>query len=263
MSNEEWNDEMPEEEDPSDVESSEDAPEPEEPESAPEAAGEPEIDDETYGAAAPSDGGASSAGIWVIIVLVIVALIGLGYYQINRAAMERAREEAQERQQIREAQVAAAIRGVPEAESALERGDVDLMILELQQMDEKLQIIATAANQAGDADAARDINAMRSAVSEAIKELEPEYEEIQRRREQLLETAATRLQDIRARLADVDPAAPADPADVDPVDEPVVEEDPEPVEEPVVDDDEPAEVDEPEDEEEPAEEPTPETDEAD
>lgn len=237
MSNEERNDEMSEEET-SDVEEPEAPEEPEE-----DIAEEPEADEDEYAYAAevPSDGGGSSAGIWVIIVLVIAALIGLGYYQINRAALERVAEERQERQEIRANQLAAAVRGIPEAQEALERGDIDSMIASLKQVDDMLQIIATAASHAGDTGDAQRITEMRAVVTKTIKDLEPAYLELQRQRDELQKTARTRLEEILQKLAhEADPALEPE-VDLPPVDEEMVEE--------AVDEEEPVEDEPPVDEE--------------
>lgn len=238
MSNDERNDEMPDEES-----SYSDAPDKEVVEDLVESADEPESDDYSYGAEASSGGGGSSAGIWVIIVLVIAALVGLGYYQINRAALERAAEEAQERQQIRENQLRAAVRGLPEAQEALERGDIDSMIASLRQMDEMLQIIGSAANQAGDTEDAQRINDMRKMVNDAIRDLEPAYHELQRQRMELQEAAKERLSAISEQFGGAeavpDPAEMEMPAEDEAVEAPE-EEAPVDEEPPAVEDDDPA-----------------------
>ena len=74
-------------------------------------------------------------------------------------------------------------------------------------MDQKLQILAAAANSAGDVTEAQRISNMRAPVQEAIKSLDPIYAEIKQKREELaaLETelsatAESSLAAVRTRF---------------------------------------------------------------
>ncbi|MGI5816995.1 MAG: hypothetical protein ACOX9R_02740 [Armatimonadota bacterium] len=234
MSNEERNDEMVDEtSDAEDIEATDDIEDTE-------ATEEPY----SYTSSESRRSGGSSAGIWVIIILVIVALIGVGWYQWNQTQRQQAEQARVEREQTRERQMQTVVAGLPEAESALAAGNIDVMVDRLKEMDEKMAIIAAAANQAGDVEAAQRITAQRKTVQNAIEELAPVYEEIQAKRaelraleDKLKSTAQSSLESVRGTFGE----PPAEPGAEEPA-----------VEEPVAD--EPASEDEAAEAEEPAEE---------
>jgi|LSQX01.3.fsa_nt_gb hypothetical protein len=159
-----------------------------------------ETDDYSYDTNRSGSGGGSSAGIWVIIILVVIALIGLAWYQWDRSVAQKRAEEAAAREQIRETQLRGVAQDVPDAEAALERGDMDAMIDSLRQMDQKLQIIATAANQAGDSEAAQRISAQRAVVKGSIDDLAPLYDQLKAQQAELQQRAQERLQAIRGEF---------------------------------------------------------------
>lgn len=199
MSNEERNDEMVDES--SDVEEQEE---------------EYSYSDE------PRKPGGSSAGIWVIIILVIAALIGVAWYQWSQKQLRDQEEAEMRRQEIRENQLRAVSADFPEAQAALESGDIDAMVEKLKQMDEKLQIIAASANSAGDTADAERINKMRGPVQQAIKAVQPIYDQIKAKREELkaleqelADTAAASFEGVRAQFGQdgTDAGDEAEPAE--------------------------------------------------
>ncbi len=182
-----------------------------------------EQDEEYSYTDAPKVSGGGSAGIWVIIILVIVALIAVGAY--HWVGKEKAQREAelQQRQHVRQQQLALVAADLPEAQAALDSGDIDAMVEKLQQMDQKLQILASAANNAGDTDEAQRIASMRAPVQDAVKALQPIYEQIQAKRDEinaledeLSTTAASSLAAVRAQFGGGEPAiADEEPVDAD------------------------------------------------
>jgi len=185
----------------------------------------------------PKASGGGSAGIWVIIILVIVALIAVGAYHWIGKERAQQQQEMEQRAVVRQQQLALVAADLPEAQAALESGDIDAMVEKLQQMDQKLQILASAANSAGDTEEAQRISSMREPVKDAVKALEPIYAEIQAKRdeikaleEELSTTAAASLQAVQGQFGSADPMAteediiPDDPDADAAVDEPVVDE---------------------------------------
>jgi len=172
----------------------------------------------------PKVSGGGSAGIWVIIILVIVALIAVGaYHWIGKAKAEQ-QAQMEQRAVVRQQQLALVAADLPEAQAALDSGDIDAMVEKLQQMDQKLQILASAANSAGDTEEAQRISNMREPVKNAVKALQPIYEQIQAKRDEiealeaeLSTTAASSLQAVQDQFGSADPMAAEEdvaPADV-------------------------------------------------
>ena len=225
MSNEERNDEQ--------VDETSDAPEQEGQDATEEPGGSEDLDvsEDEYsysGKDATSGGGGkaggTSAGIWVIIVLVIAALIAVGWYQWSQTQRQAQVEAAQEREQIRERQLGIISGDVREAADALDTGDIDTMIDRLEAANEQLDIIARAANSAGDTEAAQRITAKRNTINQAIQSLQPVYAEIEAKRaeireleQKLMETARTSLQAVGSEF-DVQTPAP-EPAEPEVADE--------------------------------------------
>ncbi|MCD6360104.1 MAG: hypothetical protein J7M38_04505 [Armatimonadetes bacterium] len=137
-----------------------------------------EGDDTFDGEVEIPQGRGCSAGTWIIILLIIAALIYVGVWQFKKQAAEQAARDAAARQQVREAQLSDIGADLATVESRLQSGDVAGALQMLQQMDQKLEIMQTAANTSGDADAALALNSMRSVVQKAVKDIGDQYEQL-------------------------------------------------------------------------------------
>lgn len=182
--------------------------------------GDEEIEEieETAGEVEIPQGGGCSAGTWVIILLIIAALIYIGVWQVQKNAAETAEQEAALRQEVRDTQLADIASDITTVEAGLTQGDIAGSIGTLRQMDEKLGIVQTAANQSGDTDAAATMMAIRGAVATAVEDIEQEYASLQ-------EVANERMGAVRATMGVLAPApvAVTEPAE-EPADEPVGDE---------------------------------------
>ncbi|MGC9318203.1 MAG: hypothetical protein ACP5KN_09230 [Armatimonadota bacterium] len=206
--------------------------------------------------------GGSSAVIWVIIIVVIAALIVVGWFQWQGYLQKQAQEAREARERTRERQLREVAGDIPEAEAALDQGNVDEMLRTLRGIHEKLQIIRTSAAQAGDTEAAQRVKKMRDSVEGLINDIGPEYQKLQDQIEELRQRAKQEMQGVHKAFAGyrTAPAAGAGAETGAPGDEETAGTEPE---EPAAEGEEPAEaeagVEEPEAA---AEEPTEETPEA-
>lgn len=229
MSNEERNDEMVDEaSDAEDVEATEEEAE----------------EEYSYTSEEPPKTGGGSAGIWVIIVLVVVALIGVGWYQWQQDQEALKKQEA-DRQQAFQRQLSLISEDVTDADAALEAGDLDRMIESLEEAVEQLDIMAMSANSAGDSEAANQMLARKTKIQNAIDSLQPVYEKIEAKREELraleaelMETAQSSLASVRSEFGPGGTPDVAPPGDAieDPAMDPAMED-----EEPMGDDSDEAE----------------------
>ncbi len=165
---------------------------------------EPEVDAaEEYESAA--DAGTtrrgSSAGIWVIIILVVVAVAVVLWFQIQKKIEADALVQTEERVQVRNQQLRQVALDIPEAEAALAQGDIGSMLGALRRMDEKLQEIASGANQVGDTEEAQRVNAMRKPIQDAIEQVGAEQEELRARMRVLEDNAAATLSGLRSSFS--------------------------------------------------------------
>jgi predicted negative regulator of RcsB-dependent stress response len=141
----------------------------------------------------------------VIIILVVTALVGVGWYHWQIALEQQTAEAALQRQQLRERQLDMIADDIAEAEQFLEEGHPDRVTNTLQHMDEKLVMLATAANAAGDTGQAQEITSLHVAVTnalEAIEEAEGDDEKLQ--------VARVQLKDLRKALSRADTTPPSD-----------------------------------------------------
>lgn len=136
------------------------------------------------------------SSIAAIIILVIAALIGAGYYRWEQAQREQAQKAAGARQEIRARQLQTLADDLAEAQRWLDDGTPEMVLLILEHMEEKLVIIASAANQSGDTlDAAR-VTQIRQPVTDAIEAIESAEGE-----DEALAVARVQLEDIRKALS--------------------------------------------------------------
>lgn len=155
-------------------------------------------------------GGGCGAGTWIIILLIIAALVAVGFWQVQRQAAIQAEKDRQMREQAREQSLGQIAADVGTVESQIQQGDVAGALATLRQMDQKLEIIQTNANTSGDSDAALEINSMRSAVGAAVREIEAKYQALQ-------EAATQAVANVRGAFgarapASTPPAAEEQPA---------------------------------------------------
>jgi len=152
------------------------------------------------------EGGRGSLGTWLIIVLVLAAILSLGWYHWHLRQQQMATELAFERQVLREQQLRVVAGDLPEAARSLERAEPDAISTTLRQMDEKLQILASAANAAGDTMDAARIAKLREPIRDAIASVEAAEPGDAR-----IEAARTALEGLREAFApwggDAAPAA--------------------------------------------------------
>lgn len=153
------------------------------------------------------EGGSGSLGTWLVIVLVLGAILSLGWYHRHLRQQQIAAELAFERQALREQQLRVVAGDLGEAARSLQRAEPDAISTTLRQMDEKLQILASAANAAGDTMDAARIAKLREPVRGAIASIEAAEPGDTR-----MAAARTALDDLGEALApwggDVAPAAP-------------------------------------------------------
>jgi len=138
-----------------------------------------ESEDTYTGEVEVPSGGGCSAGTWIIILLIIAALVAVGVWQAKKRIADQAAQDAAEREEVRETQLAEIGNDLVTVETRIQQGDIAGAIDALEQMDTKLEIVQTAANTSGDSDAALGMNAPRSAIQSAVKQLRTKYEEMQ------------------------------------------------------------------------------------
>jgi len=140
---------------------------------------EDESEDVAAGEVEIPKGGGCSAGTWIIILLIIAALVGLGFWHVKNQARIQAEKDRKIREDAREQSLTQIAADVATVETLIQQGDVAGAIETLRQMDQKLEIIQTNANTSGDSDAALAINSMRQAVRTASEEIEAKYQALQ------------------------------------------------------------------------------------
>jgi len=165
---------------------------------------EPEVDaaeEYDYAADAGTTRRGSSAGIWVIIILVVAALAVLAWFQIQKKNEADALLRTEERTQVRNQQLRQVALDIPAAEAALAQGDIGSMLGALRRMDEKLEDVASGANQVGDTEEAQRVNAMRKPIQDAIEQVGAEQEELRARTRALEDSAAATLSGLRSSFS--------------------------------------------------------------
>ncbi len=151
--------------------------------------------------------GCTGLAVWVLIILVLMALIAAGGYQLIRGQQRLSELEAEQRAAVRQQQVAIVADDVDEAAKWLERRESEMVLSTLRQMDQKLQILALAANSAGDTAEAGRIASLRQPVMDAVAAMEAAAGD-----EQALQAASEYLPTIRDSFASTEPPAQPAPA---------------------------------------------------
>jgi predicted negative regulator of RcsB-dependent stress response len=153
-----------------------------------------------------NNGCGCSSGIAVIIILVVTALVAVGWYNWQQSLQQQAHQGAVERQQLRARQLAVVADDIAEAEQFLEEGHPDRVTNTLQHMDEKLVMLATAANAAGDTGQAQEITSLHVAVTDALEAIEEAEGD-----EEKLQVARVQLKDLRKALSRAVTNSPSTP----------------------------------------------------
>jgi hypothetical protein len=129
----------------------------------------------------------------------VAALIGVGWYQWQRSLEQQTAQAALERQQLRQRQLEMIADDIAEAEQFLEAGQPDRIVTTLRHMDEKLVLLATTANAAGDTEQAHEITMLHNAVTDGLEAIEEVGGD-----DQKLQVARVQLRDLRKALSRAD-----------------------------------------------------------
>lgn len=152
-----------------------------------------------------------SNSIAAIIILVIAALVGVGWYQWTSSVQEQAMQAEAERRAVLARQVASVADDVDQAERWAEAGDLLHARETLEHMEEKLAILEMAAVQTEEPEEASRIARIRATVTDAIEAIDSAESE-----EQTLHVAEVQLEDIRNAFEREAPVEAPDGADSGP-----------------------------------------------
>ncbi|MBD3293360.1 MAG: hypothetical protein GF393_10580 [Armatimonadia bacterium] len=146
------------------------------------------------------------SGIAAIIIMMVAAIVGVGYYQWHSAVEERAARAREERQQLLDRHFAMVRDDLEEAKGWLQDGDPRLLVSTLKHMDEKLQMIAAGISQTGDSERLARIIGIRAAVDDAIEAIEDADDD-----DEALNAARIQLEDLQ-KAFDREPDSTAEDA---------------------------------------------------
>ncbi|MFW6437914.1 MAG: hypothetical protein ACOCZ7_02765 [Armatimonadota bacterium] len=136
--------------------------------------------------------GCGCNAIAAIIILVVAALIGVGWYQWQMSLREQTELAAAERETLRQQQLASMTDDLDDAERFLQEEEPARVLETLRHMDEKLEIIMSAAGSAGDAEDAIKVRRLRAPVRNAIEAIEGAEDA-----EEARHAARAQLRDVR------------------------------------------------------------------